>query len=396
VFENIPGASGVAFVVAVIPACLLWWWGQALVRAADDRALPERLVASQRRHGFALAGAVALLISGWPSTIYWTLAVAIVARMIASYPLRRALYAETWSLAGYLFFVVRTVGACFGFWILLAVMPMLAGAAGPFDWLAAVAMAAVLLVWNARSSELFRLLLRPRPIQDPALLTRFTALAEACRLPLPRFEYLDLRGGAVANAIALPSVRQSSVIFTDALLARLEPDETVAICAHEIAHLEHYNPRRLRRIGLVNCALIALGLASVPFARTADSLVAPSLAWAGGLALMLALQARYRQRHETESDLRAVALTGNGDALISALIKSHAFAQIPRRWDTQREHQATHPSLARRIRAIRAATGMAPMSLVGPATFTSADAVPSLRLVTTACSSSKEIRLHIF
>lgn len=45
-------------------------------------------------------------------------------------------------------------------------------------------------------------------------------------------------------------------MFTDTLLARLEADECAAICAHEISHLEHFNPRRLRRLNLITYALI--------------------------------------------------------------------------------------------------------------------------------------------
>lgn len=43
----------------------------------------------------------------------------------------------------------------------------------------------------------------------------------------------------MANAGAVPGLRGAGVIFTNTLLARLEVDEIVAICAHELAHLEH-------------------------------------------------------------------------------------------------------------------------------------------------------------
>src|SRR6185312_13820922 len=40
-----------------------------------------------------------------------------------------------------------------------------------------------------------------------------------------------------------------------------------------------------------------------------------------------------------------------------------SFARVPRRFDAQRERNATHPSLARRIRDIRGAAGQTPAAL---------------------------------
>lgn len=48
------------------------------------------------------------------------------------------------------------------------------------------------------------------------------------------------------------------------------------------------------------------------------------------------------------------------------MAKLHAISRIPRRWEAEFERQATHSSLARRIQAIRAASGMGLQSL-GPA-----------------------------
>ena len=42
---------------------------------------------------------------------------------------------------------------------------------------------------------------------------------------MPHFEQVTLGGGAIANAIALPSVARSAVLFTDTLLSRLDENE---------------------------------------------------------------------------------------------------------------------------------------------------------------------------
>ena len=69
---------------------------------------------------------------------------------------------------------------------------------------------------------------------------------------------------------------------------------------------------------------------------------------------------------------------GDSEALIRALTKLHAFARLPRRWDTEFERHATHPSLARRIQAIHAAAGTPPASLGEAATFAGADGASSV------------------
>src|SRR4029078_1752811 len=71
------------------------------------------------------------------------------------------------------------------------------------------------------------------------------------------------------------------------------------------------------------------------------------------LALFVRGQAP-KQQQETASDLRAVELTGDPEALIRALTKIHVLACLPRRCAQEVERAATHPSLARRIQAIRA------------------------------------------
>ena len=144
---------------------------------------------------------------------------------------------ETWSLPTYLSFTVRTILALPGFWLSLAALPFVAGLAGRLDWLAGAGLGVVLLAWNMRYHELLRWLFSAQPIRDEALMAQFTKMADTCGLGKTQFEVMDLRGGAVLNAVALPSLRQPAVVFTDTMLRRLDFDEVVGICAHELAHL---------------------------------------------------------------------------------------------------------------------------------------------------------------
>jgi Zn-dependent protease with chaperone function len=369
-------AALVAATLVLLPAILRWCWGRPLTRQPADPALPERLLASQRRNQITLALCIVGLIYLSPFSTLWTLPLLILARGLASYPLRRRLYGETWSVVAYLWFFGRLLVAVYGFWILLLITPEVAGRFGKFDWLAGIGLGAILVAWSSRAPDVIRWLLRVRPIADPALLPRFEQMARvACGTDLPSFEYVDLGGGAVANAVALPSLRRPGVLFTSTLLALLEPDEIAAICAHEIAHLEYYNEPRMRTWRLVNLGLIALAVTLAPLFKHVD----PSLAsfgpmlLAGVIGAVMIWRAKDRQKNETDSDLRAIALCGNAEALARGLEKLHAFARVPRRWDSQREHSATHPSLARRVRDIRAAAGIAPAPLATPSTFIAPD-----------------------
>lgn len=365
--------------VALVPAGVIWWRGRGLTRLLDDPALPERLLAGRNVHGAAVGVSLMLLVLNWPRTTAWTLPLLFVARMIAGYPARRLVFQETWSLGGYSLFFARLIVAVLGFWILLAITPALSHAAGPYGWATAGALAAVLIAWSARYADAVCALLSARPIDDPAVAARLAQLVAASGIQAPRFAQVEMRGGVFANAMALPSLRRSAVVFTDTVLSRLDVDEVIAIAAHEVAHLEHYNRRRLQRASLMNVALIAAATFALAVERLLPALTTIVVyAWPALLFVALIARARHRQRHETESDLRAVALTGDPEALVRALTKIHAIARVPRRWDAQFERHATHPSLARRIKAIREAAGSPPAVLGAAAAFHAPDGSASV------------------
>ena len=369
------GAFIIALALALAPALLRWWWGRALAGLAEHPLIAERLQAHHARLGPILVAWVLLLCIAWPAWAVWTVPVVFFSQCAASYPLTRTLYAETWSLGAFVSFYTRLTIAVFGFWVMLASAPWIVAAAGEWDWAAASALALVLVAADRRGGDVVRALLRTVPITDPVLLQRFAALVQTSGIPAPRFECVPMRGGVLANALALPSLRRSSVVFTETLLSRLSVDETVAICAHELAHLEYYDARRLRQIRIANWFLIALLCGIMPLARVVypGGQIHLAMVCSGAAGMALVLRGRFRQQNETASDRRAVELTGGTDTLARALTSLHAIARVPRRWDQRREQQATHPSLSRRIRDIQAAAGVAtPAALAAPATFQAA------------------------
>ena len=368
--------SGLVLIsIALAPGVVSWWEGRGLRKRLNDPTLPERLHAARVRRGTVFGAAFVLLAVASFDGLLWSLPLMVVSMLAAAYPLRRALFGETWSLGSYVWFSIRLGFAVWGFWLLLPAAPFIASAAGSRDWVVAFVLAAILLVFNARYAESLRFILRTRPVDDPVLTSRFNALLEKGGIPTPRFECVPLHGGVIANALALPSLRQSSVLFSETLLERLDHDEIVAICAHELAHLEHFNAAFMRRLNIENIALIVFGAFVAPFGRLTglDEFLLPLLVWLLAVVGVLVRRARDRQRNETASDLRAVQLCGDGEALVRGLTRLYTMARLPRRFDQQHEQQATHPSLARRIRDIRAAAGTATASLADAATFAGAD-----------------------
>jgi Zn-dependent protease with chaperone function len=366
----------VLLALVALPGAVSWWSGRRVARRIDDPALPELLAAHGRLNGVMLI----IAIAGLGSLAPWRLSVLAIplafAGLIASaYPLRRVLFEETWSFGSYCFFYPRVIAGVFGFWFVLLAMPALAALAGTWDWLVSAGLAGVLVLWYIHAADVVRFCLRTRPIAHGEFLSRCRALADACGVPQPRFERIDLGGGVIANALAVPSLRTSSVLFTDTMLDRFDHQELLAICAHELAHFEHYNPGYLRRLRIPTCLLIALVAASAPVSRLAgfDPGPAPLVVGLGAILIALVMRARGMQRQETACDLRAVQLTGDADALIRGLTKLYTVARMPRRIEQQKDRSATHPSLARRIRDIRRAAGVAPSVLGGAERFTSAD-----------------------
>jgi heat shock protein HtpX len=364
-----------AVAIAAIPAIVTFVRGRQIARFADDPALPERLAAGRNVTSVSFAFTVSLLIIVTGRAAIWAIPLSVIALLAAGLPLRRLLYNETWSLAIYISLVVKFFVAVWGFWVLTSALPTLALWSGERSWIVALALGAGLMILASHQTEVFRWLIGARPIHDEAIRARFDRLVAACGVPAPHFEAIDLKGGSVVNAFALPSLGRSAVVFTAPLLQRLAADEVDGICAHELAHLEHYNPQRMRRRRLVSRSLVAGGAALTPLLQyLPPSLVSLAcLAWPAVVLIVLLVLVRDRQKHETASDLRAMALTGNPEALVRALVKLHAIARIPRRWDVDLERHMSHPSLKRRIQDIRGAAGTPAASLGEAAVFESAD-----------------------
>lgn len=360
-----------AVIVAVMAAGLAWTVATPLVRAAESPTLPERLLRWSGQHRFvAVLAYLPLALSGRHAL--WAIPLAWIGLQITTHRVRRRIFGDTWSLLGQVWWNARAFLAVPGLWLAMAFAPtaLLHSQASPAVVLAAgVALAAWLHFYN----DVLCALLGARTVDAPALLAAFEPVLSRTSIRRPRIVHAGPRGGRPINAFALGAVRGDAVLFLDGLLEETTPAESAAVLAHEVGHLEDFTDRRWR-IYAQGPALVAGGVAM--------TLAAGAYGWPNWLGLswpvvtfgaLLSRLLRSQQR-EADSDRRAVELCGDGEALIRALTIIHDAARVPRRFQPEFARQATHPSLARRIQAIRAISGVAPIP-VEPRAF-AGDGVP--------------------
>ncbi len=362
----------ISFALVLVPGLHRWWSGRRFRNAGEDPALAERWWALRTRAtqvSFVTALVAASLSPSWMGLL---LPVQWLASAIGGFPARRVIFGESWTLGAYLFWSFRLAAGMWGFWIVLATLPLVlpryVGWAGPLA-------AALLIAWQHWYGSLLRWSLGATRLDaaaiSPALTEGFSRVLQGSTAPAPDLWRAGPPESMLANAVALPAIRKSSVLFSNALLSVLTPAEVTAILAHEMGHLEHYTRRRLLWMSLTSIALIAFATLALPRLSQGPMNLLVSL-WPLVLLGTLALRMRWRQEHETASDRRAVELCGDPDALASGLTKLYALGRVPRRWSASVEQRASHPSLARRLAAIRGRSGT-PAALDAPVAVQGAD-----------------------
>lgn len=358
-----PLTALLAAAFAVLPAVVVLVRAFRILVSPRDSTLPARFLAFRAGVGGAGTAGAALLVFLTPAYV-WLLPIEVIAVASAWFWARRRLLEETWGLPAYLSHFLRTLLALGGPWIFLALLPTFVRASSPVDRpSAALIFLGVMLVWFYASHFLLLFLLQARPLARPDLVAPLAAIVARSTVKAPATFTLPCRGRWI-NAFALPAKKDARVLFTEGLLEHMPADEIAAIFAHEVAHLEHYTPARLRRAGWAALLLAVLGAIGVPalFKLMSDDGWLACLVWAMTIIFGLTLRASRHKRHESESDRRAADLCGDGEALVRALTRLHTLALMPRQW--QDDTWVSHPSLSRRIQALRAATSPAP---AGPA-----------------------------
>ncbi len=359
--------------ILLLPAVFSWWQGRRLLRRLEDPAFPELHFARAKQGGLAAGICIGVSIILTTEHAGPKLLLGFFSLAAGDYAYRKALFKESWSFLAYLGHVVRLSLALYGVWILLGLLPELLRLAGGAAVPVAIVLAIVVVAWSHGSAWVLEALTGARVLDHPAL-GRFIPVVQKASCRPPRVLRAGPPGGFWLNAFAVPSLYRPAVVLSDNLLEALGPREITAVFAHEVAHLEHYHRRRMWLAQLRDWTLLALVLTLMLHlgpGSTAAAIVAWS--WPLGCLLLISSLMSRRQAHEYQSDLRALALGAEPQALIDALTKVHLLTRMPRRWDAASETKLSHPSLARRIRAIRDAAAMPRQAAGGPAVMSEAD-----------------------
>ena len=152
------------------------------------------------------------------------------------------------------------------------------------------------------------------------------------------------------------------VALTRGLIRKLEPSEVDAVIAHELGHHIGGHPRRLFMTSLA----VTIGLLGTwwgiswylehHFRLNADMRVALHSLMLVILVLPLLrsfLQGTANRKREIEADRFAVDVTGDAELVIRALTRIHDLNAMPHRLKPADEAIHSHPSMERRVAAIR-------------------------------------------
>lgn len=340
-----------AVVLAAIPGVFAWWSGARILRFMDDPALGERvLTRAGQVNQVAIVAMVVLLLLQSPIS-NWLIPVVFFGVALGGFQARRRLLEERWSFGQYLVFTVRLGIALLGFWMLVIASPHIVLSAGKADRIVALLLAGLLVTWYARQYAIFPRVLGAVQMELPDHLRMILAQS---RVRGSRFWRIPVVGGRLATAWALPSSRHPGVAFTDPVFESLTDAEQGAVYAHELAHIEQIGEasvyKRLQAWGIIG-AFVATGTLGPLVPGVEPWMV---VLWVMGVLLFFSRAMSQRRKFEIASDRRAVELCGDAAALERALVKLTILARLPRRWGLDFEAASTHPSLARRIQAIRA------------------------------------------
>jgi Zn-dependent protease with chaperone function len=179
---------------------------------------------------------------------------------------------------------------------------------------------------------------------------RAFALAEKAQARLNQLYVFPMTSLRVANAFAHSA---QNVFLTDYLVNNLSKAEVDAVVAHEIAHLQKKHIRqRLILIVVFTIAVLAVAVYT-------DYSIPPNFPTGpmvyGAFLLIVFFVSR---RNEFAADAGSAKLTGNAEAMMTALARISRLNTMPLQWNKFEENLLTHPSTLKRIRRLASAAGI--------------------------------------
>lgn len=365
--------TAILIAIALAPAAVAWWTGRRLIRLREDPALPELLLARQQR--VMMVGWLAVVIMIFINDLTGLrgqalIFVTVLSPFIGGYQLRRQIHGDTIGFFRYLLEGIKTIVGSVGFWMLLLWSPLIIASLDEGNRIYGLALIPIMWALEYWYPQIWLRFHNAVPFDNATVgphIERVIQRSGMAAAP-PDLFIIGAPGQRFVNAVALRG-RRPAIALGNAVMELLGPEEVAAIYAHELGHIEQIPPRELRRMQWTNRLLIVF---SVAFPLLALGNVSRAvwgflpLLW---MVLVLAVfmkRLKKSQANETDSDLRAVALTGDAEVVARALVKIHVHGLIPRRWAIDFERRSTHPSLARRIQAVRGSAAQAPAPLGAP------------------------------
>jgi heat shock protein HtpX len=218
------------------------------------------------------------------------------------------------------------------------------------------------------------LLSEPTSIHHPDSFVRAQSivrpLCQRHNIPEPR---IVIAPESSPNAAMMDRLQGRDVLLlTTGILRILTDRELTAVIAHEVAHQDRWYTRLhhftatlfawTKPMAMWGTAFLTLGAIapSTGYVMAAPVAIATTILTSLAVAFNMNLFSNYVSRHnEIKTDLRACAMTGDPEALISALRKleptSPAYQEALNR--RARLGLLTHPSFEERARAIRRVFG---------------------------------------
>ena len=113
----------IAIPAALLPGILGWWWSRAL--PTDAVVLPEWQMGLVKKLSFStvMCTMAIVAISGWNAL--WLLPLEFIGLSYSTHRVRRLMLGETWPLHRYLVWRVQGLVGIFGFWMFVAMAPVI-------------------------------------------------------------------------------------------------------------------------------------------------------------------------------------------------------------------------------------------------------------------------------
>lgn len=353
-------------------AIATWIAGRALRPSSEESQIAEQF--QQHRVRTALIAMIATIAVplGWqtvsiinpneltPSPTHLAFAVFLFIINIhvvalADFSMRRRIFNEGDSFGIYARNLLQTIWALFGFFVLSLFVPFLITMGHPYEWVQAIILFLVMMTWSRCFPQITAFIIQAKPVNQPELNAEFKQVIDRSEIESAQVLAFGTDKSTWCNAFALPSTKKPTVIITTGLLRLMNTAESTAIFAHEVAHLEDFRGKKLKKLRIAEDVFIILATAFLPLISLWKPTIIEALLWLWIPFVILYNITRIRgmKSLETASDLRGAELSNNPDALISALTKLHAANGVPRQLDPNQESLSTHPSLANRIKSIR-------------------------------------------